>query len=326
MQSQNADWFSQLFNEVVDPFNGNIAFGDPAMLAEQLLKKTKLKINDVLSAERKENIIFKNKLYRQWQKPLDLFEFFLNIIGTIGKNFCEELADEPSRKNDFVFVVLARLHGRSCQIGQEVLTLLQHGFADGAEARWRTLHEISCISLFIRKHGQNVAKRFFQHQVIESFNHFEVIQKHISYLNYEPLTKNEFLKLKTEYDSLLRKYGKSFKHQYGWVPLDLFRKKRVTFADLEKDVKLEPSRPYYKMACYNIHSGSKGILFKLGLPSGETSILAGPSSYGLAQPAHNSAISMLQTTTSLLFTRQKIEDIIKIRFLLRLVEEIGRVF
>ena len=57
------------------------------------------------------------------------------------------------KNNDQVFFVLWRLHARSCQITMEILALLKSGFADGAHARWRTLHEIAVTALFIKQQG-----------------------------------------------------------------------------------------------------------------------------------------------------------------------------
>jgi len=53
---------------------------------------------------------------------------------------------------------LARLYGRACQIGRKIELLLSNGFADGAEARWRTLHELTVVACFIYKHGEETAK------------------------------------------------------------------------------------------------------------------------------------------------------------------------
>ena len=58
-------------------------------------------------------------------------------------------------KQDKVRVLLIRLV-RACQVTDEIICLLENGFADGAMARWRTLHEIAVVAVVISQHGENL--------------------------------------------------------------------------------------------------------------------------------------------------------------------------
>lgn len=95
-----------------------------------------------------------------WNKPLDLFYLFLGISLDLGATLNHNRRPQAAQENDLVFDVLTRLHARGCQIGYEIYLLLSHGFADGAHARWRTLHEISVVASFISTHGQKVAESY----------------------------------------------------------------------------------------------------------------------------------------------------------------------
>ena len=72
------------------------------------------------------------------------------------------------------------------------------------------------------------------------------------------------------------------------------------FADIEKASGLDHLRPYYKMASHNVHANPRGISFHLGLSDGSDILLAGPSSYGLTDPAHGAAMSVHQATIPML--------------------------
>ncbi len=84
-------------------------------------------------------------------------------------NITIDFNDDDAKEGDFVFDVVIRLHARACQIASEVLKLLKSGFADGAHARWRSLHEVAVVALFIHKHGNDVAEKYLLHDVVESY-------------------------------------------------------------------------------------------------------------------------------------------------------------
>ena len=42
-------------------------------------------------------------------------------------------------------------------------------------------------------------------------------------------------------------------------------KQDLNFSDIERAVRLDHLRPYYKLASHNVHANPKGMLFRLGL-------------------------------------------------------------
>lgn len=297
--------------------------------ADALLKELKSESFQMLKERRRYEQGFEKRLYQRWKKPIDLLETFLVIALDAGAEFNKEYRDEASKTSNYKFDVLTRLHARGCLIVSEILSLLKHGFADGAYARWRTLHEIACISFFIWEHGQDVAKRFLQYEIIVSYRQALAYQKHCRELGYEPLSEKEFAEIKKALARICRIYGKDFRQEYpyGWIPKKILKKRN--FAEIEKHVKLDKLRPYYNMACYNIHSGPKGILFKLGLIQDRSKrelLLAGPSNFGLADPGQSAAISLCQITTCLLSTKPTITGLITIKAMQNLVPEICETF
>ncbi len=107
-----------------------------------------------LKLHREDREGFENRLKDTWKKAFDVFESFLLLVNDSGREFNDEYRPDAIIENDVVFDTLIRLHVRACQIGNEIFTLIRTGYADGSHARWRTLHEVTVIAMFISKHGK----------------------------------------------------------------------------------------------------------------------------------------------------------------------------
>ena len=249
------------------------------------------------------------------------------LADEAGSEFNNEFRPLASKDNNFVFDVLTRLHAWSCQITSEILLLLRNGFADGAHARWRSLHEISVIGYFIAKHGNAVAERYICYTAIEEFEAAKKYQVYCETLGYEKLTAEEFGAIQEKYEYYINRFEPSYRKQNGWASSAL-GKKDLTIANIEADVGLAHMRPYYQMACNNIHANPKGIFFKLGLiPESGDILLTGPSNLGLSDPGHSTAISLLQITTKLLASGYlNLDRLVILTILTYLEREIGQAF
>ncbi|NOK62919.1 MAG: hypothetical protein GFH27_549293n316 [Chloroflexi bacterium AL-W] len=267
---------------------------------------------------------FERNLQHKWGAALDYLKMLTVICYESGEEFNKEFQEKETFKNDYVFHVLVRLHARACQIANEVLALLQAGYADGAHARWRTLHEISVVASFVKDQGNDVAERYLLHQQIESYKAALQQKKYATRLNQTAISETEIDSLRNLQDNLVVKYGKEYKNSYGWAAHAL-GKSNPNFSDIEEAVSLDHLRPYYKLASHNIHANPKGILFRLGNKK-ENILLAGASNLGLADPGHGTAISLTQVTICLLFTEVNIDRMVVGQTLLRLTDKIGQKF
>lgn len=270
---------------------------------------------------------FYKGIKKDWGKPIDLLEMLCFLAIEAGSEFNTEFRPLSSKDNNFVFDILARLQARSCQITSEIILLLRNGFADGAHARWRTLHEISVIGYFIAKHGNDMAERYICHTAVEEFDAAKKYQKHCEALGYEKLTSAEFEAIREKYEYYIKKYGERYGKPNGWAE-SVLNGAYPTIANIEADVGLAHMRPYYQMACNNIHANPKGIFFKLGLiPESGDILLTGPSNLGLSDPGHSTAISLLQITTQLLSSGpMNLDRLVILMILSNLVKEIGEAF
>jgi hypothetical protein len=295
--------------------------------AELILKSVESNLDSIVTKRRADTREFHDRLRQRWKKPIDLLEVFIQMCYEAGAELNNEYRSAAAASNDYLFDVLTKLHARACQITYEVLCLLKAGLADGAHARWRTLHEIAVDAYFVKEHGLDVAKRYLLHDTIAIYKDALAYQEHCRRLGYEPLTDREFKVVETRYRQMRETYGSEFAEDYGWVPNNILSKR--DFAHMEKHVKLDYLRPYYRMASKNVHSGSKGIKFKLGLMLGgrdESTLIAGPSNYGLADPGQAAAISLHQITICLLSTRTTLERLSVMKALQKLVEQLNPAF
>jgi len=294
--------------------------------ADSTLQTLKDKAPAMLRQRRSYISKFERRNRKRWKSGLDLLEMFLVIAYEAGAEFNDTFRKEASLQSDHVFDVLTRLHARSCQVGLEILALIESGFADAAHARWRTLHENAVVAFVIAKHGQDIAERYSLHGVIESYKAMRQYQENSPALHFEPYSAEQMEQVKEAHDALVVRFGSSFKGEYGWAA-EALNKKTVSFSDLEREAGLAHLRPYYRMASHNVHANIKGATFKLGMaPKAAPLLLAGPSNYGFADPAHGAAISLTQVTVALLNTRPSIDHLVILTIMLKLEEEIGDEF
>jgi hypothetical protein len=236
---------------------------------------------------------FRERLLLRWEKPIGQ----LRMLITMAREWCRELhirehvqAGLPGHETR---MLLIRMLVRGCQVADEILCLLENGFADGAMARWRTLHEIAVVAAVILQYGDEIAERYTEHQYVESKRAMDKYNACAPSLGYQSLDAGEQKRIVDEYDRVVSTYGKPFKSAYGWSAHHL-RKDKPTFADLEAVAGRAEMRSYYQMGNDNIHAGIKSMYVRLGLLGGYEGLLSGRSNAGLTDPGQNTAHTLTQ--------------------------------
>lgn len=268
---------------------------------------------------------FERRLYRAWKRPLDLLEMFIVICAETGEGISAQWSWKDPKGQDRVFDIVRRLQARACQVACEILTLLKAGFAPAAHARWRTLHETVVTACFIAEHGRMAAELYRDHEYTEAKKAARLYQRYARRLGYARISPREMTSLRRRYATRLKKHGAAFKDDQGWAAVVLGQK-RATIADVEKAVKLDHLRPFYRMASHPVHAGVKSIRFSLALEQGTDILLTGPSNLGLTDPGHSAAISLGQITTTLVFLLPTSDSISVGRVLQLFIDEIGEAF
>ena len=131
---------------------------------------------------------FRKRLDRVWGKGLSL----LDMLVVIAVEVCGEIVETETESTQPTLAFChSRLHTRACQIANEAITLMRYGFADGAMARWRTLHEVAVVMNFLSEHGEEVAKRYLDHEAVESWKAAQLYQKKCPALGLDPFSQEE---------------------------------------------------------------------------------------------------------------------------------------
>src|SRR5262249_39698437 len=103
---------------------------------------------------------FRANLERRWGRGLSLLRMLLSICLEIGQENVKKHRRSKRRRSGYLSEVLISLHARACQVSAEIIALMEGGFADGAIARWRTLHEIAVVAAVLRDFGDDAAERY----------------------------------------------------------------------------------------------------------------------------------------------------------------------
>ena len=243
---------------------------------------------------------FRTELYKSWSEPFEKFRMLREICFEFGSEYVGILKGRPPVGKESLREVMVVAHSRACQIADEVLYLMEGGFADGALALSRSLHELAVISMFILTHGEEMARRFLSHRIVDvkrDARHYRDFLKREGEYVEESTDDPVDLKFRETIDE----FGKEFKEDYGWAA-DVFKGKgRITFRRIEDDIfeDNDSVRYFYQLANRSIHVRPVNLYSRAGIPADKPVLLAGPSDMGFPDPGRWAAISLAMVTTNL---------------------------
>jgi hypothetical protein len=290
---------------------------------EEATKYLSLSFFQMLDAEKDELLSenydslkkFRDRLFQTWQAPLKRLDTLLYM--------CTEIVDElrqehPSKEIAITnkFNIATRLHARCIQVGNEISHLLHGGYADGAFARWRTLHETSVTAIFICEGDEDLASRFTNYQHASRISAATRFNKN-NELGFEAFTTEQLAQMAEEQKNIVEQYEPCFKNKFGWALKALGKamhpKSEANFIDVEKFVELSFLRNHFSFANQYVHAGIDSIGFKLGTSmSKEDLLLVGPSNEGLIEPIQCTSLSLVYATIALITAYPSEESDIRI--------------
>lgn len=269
---------------------------------------------------------FRKRLRARWGAALDSYERFLAVAQDCGEAANAYLRSGKAGKPGPLVEALSRVHARACHVAGEILALLESGYADGAHARWRTLHELAVVTALLTEHGDDLAEKYLLHEVVESLTAARQLADYAAQIGEKPLSKREMGRLATEQQALCERFGSEYRKRYGWAA-KLLNNPNPNFDHLEKAATLNHLRPYYKLASYNVHASAKGASYRLGLLGSHGKVLlAGPSNAGLEEAGRFAAHSLLMTTLCLLNLRITMDGLVYGQLILKLWQEVDEQF
>lgn len=248
----------------------------------------------------------------------------LTICRETGADRAKRFAKSKAKSLACKRFVLIRLHMRGCQVAEEIITLLENGLADGAMARWRTLHEISVVATLIEDGDEELARRFIDHDIVEVKKQADEIEVQQVQLGYPPLPARERQRIESAFAAAITRYGQSFRHDYGWAAEHLGEKK-PDFRRIQIAANQSGMIVYYKMANFNVHAGARGMFFRL-TDMGTNVPIAGRSNAGLLEPGQNTAYSLVRVTGALIGRPKDADTLVEVSALITLRDAIPKAF
>ena len=250
---------------------------------------------EILEEHRFRREAFIEKLNSIWGEAIDNYEILVNVAREIGNCALDFIRLNPSDEhNPHKVEAVIQLFGRACHVGEEISVLLANGLADGAQARWRSLHEIQVVIKLLADGDDLLSKRYLDHHDIDLFLEAKATDT-FGGSRLHSVHPDDLRDLSIIKDELLENYGKDFICPYGWAS-ELLGFKANRFSDLEKLAGAEYVRPFYKAASASVHASSRGTLSRLGMPPDFDGMLAGSSTYGLFSPATGATHSLVMAS------------------------------
>jgi len=277
-----------------------------------------------ISEEKKRRTKLEKDLYRIWKIPLDLLELLIVSSIEIGEIQQRKLSHGRKKITNSKYVALIKIHARAIHIGNEIFSLLSCGYADGANARWRSLYELTVIFLILSKNGEDLSKRYLEHETIKRFKNLKDYQQYGSKIGYKPISKKEYQTAESRYNYLLQKYGTEFKTGYGWITSNILRDHN--FKKLSELTGIDGYYPLYNMSSDSVHGGPAGFL-RMGLMHSRQNkvFLVGPSVFGLADPIQNTAYCLKLIGATYLSLHADFENVTLSGMLGKYFQDIGKI-
>ncbi len=160
---------------------------------------------------------FRGRLYETWLDGIQNLKILLEFSREVGDRAHRKFNRSKSKKGRVRTDLLIRLHVRACQVTAEIISLLENGYADGAMARWRTLHEISVVSMLISDNGDELSERYLAHDIVESKRAMDQYQTCHGLLGFRQIPLKEAKLINSRFAEAVSKYGKEFAEPYGWA-------------------------------------------------------------------------------------------------------------
>ncbi|WP_028032689.1 DUF5677 domain-containing protein [Chelativorans sp. J32] len=226
---------------------GNAITKAIAELSKAVFSDCKKRLPEMISEYAELESGFRERNYQRWKDGFDLLQMLIVTSQETGEAINIAEREKAYRTQDWKLEALINIHARSVLVAREIFSLMKNGFPDGALGRWRTLHELSVIALFLSQHQKIVSRRYIAHRHIEAFKAAKQYREHQKRANLKAPRDKEFEEISQINDLVVAEFGKEIARDWGWAKPEL--KGSPNFSELEKSVRMDHWRPRYKWAC-----------------------------------------------------------------------------
>lgn len=245
---------------------------------------------------RDEDAATRGRIAEDWGDPLDRLRMLIALCEQEGDRFnTAHLSRRNGRRGQLRDEALARFHIRGCRIAKEIVLLIENGFAEGAQARWRTLHEVAIAATLVAEAGDELAERYFDHEAVERKKALDDHRRVAAVAGELGISKRDSIKIDQAFAAAIKKYGKSFQGMYGWASGQLGLVKEPKFHDLQEAAGSLTLKLRYRLASFDTHA-SPGTLEQPMHSWDPTTHIPGAFSAGFEEPAVDTAQAIVQVT------------------------------
>jgi len=226
---------------------------------------------------------------RIWGGALDQLDILRHLVWEWN---CDAIGyRQGAYANPNTSFALDRLVVRAHEVVGEIIALARAGYADGALARWRSLHEVGVIAMFLARRSDSCAQMYLAHHKVEELRLLEVDKASGTARVRDIHNDRRIRDLRAQKAAMVNTFGKAFASDYGWASVYLNRTK-TTFRDIEAHVGLETLRRGYQRANSIVHGGALATLTRISL---------GPESIDGTDvpPAYGCEVAITYVTASL---------------------------
>lgn len=226
---------------------------------------------------------------RMWGKAIEQLDLLRHIV--LEWDHAAVLHRKGAYAKPNTAFALNKLVARAYEVVGEVITLARSGYADGALARWRSLHEICVITMFLAMRSDKCAQMYLSHHWVEELRLLDVDRASGTARAKNTHSDRYIHDLRKQKDVMVAKFGTAFAKDYGWASVELGRAK-TTFRDLESHVGLETLRRGYQQANSTVHGGALATLTRVSLGPGSIDGALIPPAYGCEVAANYTTASL----------------------------------
>jgi Family of unknown function (DUF5677) len=216
------------------------------------------------------------------------------------------------------------LHARACLVASEVQSLLRSRHAAGAQARWRTLYELSVIAFALGNNSPEISERFLLHRRVERYKDATFYQQYCEALGDERYSDEEMAEFQRQRGDLIVRFRPPFKNDWGWATPLFPANSHASLAKLAELLGLDHLKPWFRLSSHGIHSGATGAMHVWDFYGRGDAMLADASNGGLADPGNGALICLFQATSALLIYGgtggPKPQDLVALKATVRLLD------
>ncbi len=276
---------------------------------------------EIIATERE---AMRAKISANWGDAFADLRMLIELCAGYGDEFNRTHLQARRKRNQVRNHVLSRLHIRACRVSEEIALLLENGYAEGAEARWRTLLEVSVTMLLIKLGGDILAQRYLDHEVIEAR---KMVDDHDRALGAGSKAKMRISTidrkdLNADHARAIHKYGKAFQGMYGWASGQLGICDQPQFHHLQEVAGNLAMKLQYRLACFGVHASPR----KLVQPMHQwdpTTHVPGLFSAGFESSGINTAYTLVQATLTLFGDEWDLDELVELRVLVCVRDDVA---